>query len=116
MYGIPNCDQVKKARTWLTAQGLAFEFHDFKKAGVSTALLELFLTKTDWSVLLNRKGTTWRKLSPQEQAAVIDAGTAMSCMIAHPSIIKRPILLVQHATSSDLIVGFSEAQYQYLTV
>lgn len=114
LYGIPNCNQVKIARCWLDAQGLAFEFHDYKKAGVSATLLEQFLTRTQWPVLLNRKGTTWRKLPPKAQSAVIDTVSAMSCMIAHPSLIKRPILWVHKALSVDILVGFSEEQYQRL--
>ena len=114
LHGIPNCDQVKKARRWLDDHGLAFEFHDFKKAGVSSPLLELFLVHADWTTLLNRKGTTWRKLSSQEQSAVIDQTSAMSCMLLHPSIIKRPVLLIRDDTSVALMVGFSEQQYQSL--
>ena len=114
LYGIHNCDQVKKARCWLDAQGLTFAFHDYKKAGVSTALLEQFLTQTAWQDLLNRKGTTWRKLSLQEQSAVIDTASAMSYMILHPSLIKRPILWIQQASNVDMYLGFSEAQYRRL--
>lgn len=114
LHGIPNCDQVKKARSWLNDHQLSFEFHDFKKAGVSSALLALFLAHTDWTTLLNRKGTTWRKLSDQEQLAVTDADSAVSCMLAHPSIIKRPVLLIQDAATVTVLVGFSEQQYQSL--
>jgi arsenate reductase len=77
VYGIANCDTVKKARAWLADQGLACEFHDFKKLGVP---------------LLNRKGTTWRKLDAGQQAATVDAGSAQALMLAHPSVIKRPVV------------------------
>ena len=92
VYGIANCDTVKKARTWLTAHGIAFEFHDFKKKGVPPAALDLWLQTLDWETLLNRKGTTWRKLDAATQAAVQDATSAKAVMLAHASVIKRPVV------------------------
>ncbi len=92
LYGIPNCDTVKKARAWLTAQGLVHEFHDFKKAGVPADRLAAWEAALGWEKLLNRKGTTWRKLDPQEQAGAVDAASAHALMRAQPSLIKRPVV------------------------
>ena len=92
VYGIPNCDTVKKARTWLTEHGIAFEFHDFKKQGVSPAALDHWLQTLDWETVLNRKGTTWRKLDAALQAKVQDAASAKTVMLAHASVIKRPVV------------------------
>jgi arsenate reductase len=92
VYGIANCDTVKKARTWLTAHGIAFEFHDFKKEGVPPAALDRWLQTLDWETVLNRKGTTWRKLDATTQAAVQDATSAKAVMLAHASVIKRPVV------------------------
>jgi Spx/MgsR family transcriptional regulator len=105
LYGIPNCDTVKKARAWLQAQGVPFEFVDFKKSGAPAALLHTWLDHPDgpdWQTLLNRRGTTWRSLPPQEQAAVTDADTAVALMEAHPSAIKRPVV----AWPDRVTVGF----------
>ncbi len=92
LYGIPNCDTVKKARAWLTAQGLVHEFHDFKKAGVPADRLTAWESALGWQKLLNRKGTTWRKLNPQEQDSAVDASSAQTLMRAQPSLIKRPVV------------------------
>jgi Spx/MgsR family transcriptional regulator len=92
VYGIPNCDSVKKARVWLHAQGLAHEFHDFKKAGVPVDRLTAWATAVGWPKLLNRQGTTWRKLDPSAQSTVVDALSAQVLMLAQPSLIKRPVV------------------------
>jgi len=92
VYGIPNCDTVKKARTWLTDHGLAYEFHDFKKMGVPEASIEHWIQTVGWEPLLNRKGTTWRKLDASKQANVQDAASAKDVMMRHPSLIKRPVV------------------------
>ena len=92
LYGIPNCDTVKKARAWLNAQGLAHEFHDFKKAGVPADRLAAWESELGWEKLLNRKGTTWRKLAPAEQAGAVDTASAQALMRAQPSLIKRPVV------------------------
>ena len=92
VYGIPNCDTVKKARTWLTEQGIAFEFHDFKKQGVPEAALDRWLHSLGWEAVLNRKGTTWRQLDGATQAQVQDAASAKAVMLAHASVIKRPVV------------------------
>ena len=92
LYGIPNCDSVKKARAWLTAQALTHEFHDFKKAGVPADRLAVWESELGWQKLLNRQGTTWRKLDPAEQAGAVDAVSAQALMRAQPSLIKRPVV------------------------
>ncbi len=83
LYGIPNCDTVKKARTWLDEHGVAYDFHDFKKAGVNDALLDTWLAQVPLATLLNRKGTTWRKLSPEQQAAAADTSVARTLMVGN---------------------------------
>jgi arsenate reductase (glutaredoxin) len=92
VYGIPNCDSVKKARTWLQEQGLEYEFHDFKKQGVPDNRLQHWLQACGWEVLLNRKGTTWRKLDAATQAAVTNAASARALMMQQANVIKRPVI------------------------
>ena len=92
VYGIANCDTVKKARMWLTEHGLAYEFHDFKKMGVPESSLDHWIQIIGWESLLNRKGTTWRKLDASTQASVQDAASARDVMMRHPSLIKRPVV------------------------
>jgi arsenate reductase len=92
LYGIPNCDTVKKARTWLTEQGLDYAFHDFKKQGVPADRLPQWTQALGWEALVNRQGTTWRKLEDATKAAVVDAASAQALMLAQPSVIKRPVL------------------------
>jgi len=92
LYGIPNCDTVKKARAWLAAEGVDYRFHDFKKQGVPEARLEPWLQTLGWEKLINRQGTTWRKLDPAAQSAVGDAAAARALMLSQPSVIKRPVV------------------------
>ncbi len=92
VYGIAHCASVKKARSWLLAQGIAYRFHDFQKQGLPPEQLDAWLQAPGWQALLNRQGTTWRKLGPAQQAEVTDAGTARALMLAQPSVIKRPVL------------------------
>jgi arsenate reductase len=108
LYGIPNCDTVKKARVWLAAQQQDFTFHDFKKQGLDEAAVQHWLRHLDWEVLVNKKGTTWRALPDARKAAVTDAASARALMLEFPSVIKRPLL--QSAASCH--VGFSDAQYR----
>lgn len=110
LYGIPNCSTVKKARAWLAEHKLDAAFHDFKKLGVDAAWLKDVIQQTGWQALLNTRGTTWRKLSEAEKAAVTDEAGAMALMLAQPSIIKRPVLEVD----GRYHLGFTEAQYQAL--
>jgi Spx/MgsR family transcriptional regulator len=92
LYGIPNCDTVKKARTWLADQGLEAVFWDFKKQGVPAAELATWANALGWEPLVNRKGTTWRKLDAATLQAVVDAASAMQLMQSQPSVIKRPVV------------------------
>ena len=93
VYGIPNCDSVKKARVWLSNHGVDYIFHDFKKQGVPPEAVDLWLKQVSWEVLVNRKGTTWRKLDPALQASVTDDASARALMLAHASVVKRPVVV-----------------------
>ncbi|MFZ6756482.1 ArsC family reductase [Undibacterium sp. Ji50W] len=112
LFGIPNCDTVKKARTWLQEQDLAFEFHDFKKQGLSRAAIESWLAHQGLDVLINRKGTTWRALSDAEKASADDTEQAIALMLDKPSVIKRPVMLIANGDQQQVNVGFSVPQYQ----
>ncbi|MEK8030302.1 arsenate reductase [Ideonella sp. DXS29W] len=109
LHGIPNCDTVKRARAWLTEQGRAHEFIDFKKAGASRADLERWAAAVGWEKLLNRQGTTWRKLAPEVQAGVTDASSAVQLMQAQTSVIKRPVV---EWPDGSVTVGFSPEVWQ----
>ena len=112
VYGIPNCDTVKKARTWLAEHDIAFEFHDFKKQGVPPAALDRWLHNLGWETVLNRKGTAWRKLDPALQAQVIDAASAKAVMLAHASVIKRPVVEWPSAPKGKTVsVGFNASDW-----
>jgi Spx/MgsR family transcriptional regulator len=108
VYGIPNCDTVKKARTWLTDHGLDATFHDFKKQGVPATEVDVWLAAVGWETLLNRKGTTWRKLDPAQQANVTDSASAKKVMLEHASTIKRPVIAWP---SGQVTVGFTPDQW-----
>ena len=103
LYGIPNCDTVKKARTWLLDNGIDFTFHDFKKQGLTPELVRGWLNDLDWETLVNRKGTTWRNLPDERKASITDADSALALMLEHPSVIKRPVL----QGAGPVSVGFS---------
>ena len=107
LYGIPNCDTVKKARAWLVEHGQDHRFHDFKKQGVPPEQLARWVRAAGWEKLLNRKGTTWRKLDAATQAAVVDAASAQALMLANPSVIKRPVV----DWGQDITVGFDAADW-----
>jgi Spx/MgsR family transcriptional regulator len=107
LYGIKNCDTMKKARAWLDGHGVAYAFHDYKTAGVERELLERWCRQVGWEALLNRAGTTFRKL-PNEDKQVNDAKTAIALMLAQPSIIKRPVLSLG---DGKLLVGFKPDLY-----
>ena len=109
VYGIPNCDTVKKTRTWLTEHSVDYQFHDFKKQGVPADLLTGWATAVGWETLLNRKGTTWRKLDPAIQAAVVDANSAQALMLEHASVIKRPVVVW---ADGSVTVGFTDAAFR----
>lgn len=107
LYGIPNCDTVKKARNWLDAQGIAYAFHDYKKLGAVEAKLQEWVAEAGLEKVLNRAGTTFRKL-PDADKADLDAARAVRLMAAQPSCIKRPV--VEHP--GGLLVGFKETDWQ----
>ena len=106
-YGIPNCDTVKKARTWLEARGIGYAFHDYKKEGADPARLSGWSDAAGWETLLNRRGTTYRALSEADKAG-IDRAKAIRLMQANPSLIKRPV--VEH--NGGLLVGFDPAEWE----
>lgn len=111
LYGILNCDTVRKARAWLDANGIAYTFHDFKKAGLDAGLIKTWLKDIPWDTLLNRKGTTWRSLSDARKADITDSDSAGALMVELPSIVKRPVL---QTSGQPVQVGFSEARYQQI--
>jgi len=92
LYGIPNCDTVKRARAWLAEHGTEHRFHDFKKAGVPPERLAEWLRQLGWEALLNRQGATWRKLDEARRAGIVDAVSARALMLEQPSVIKRPVV------------------------
>jgi Spx/MgsR family transcriptional regulator len=107
LFGIPNCDTVKKARAWLTAQGLDYQFHDFKKQGVPPERLNAWLAAVGWEKLLNRQGTSWRKLDAPTQATAVDAESAAKLLILNASLIKRPVVeWADLPCEADISVGF----------
>lgn len=109
LFGIPNCDTVRKARQWLDGNDIPYRFHDFRKDGLDATQLKHWCEALGWESLLNRRGTTWRQL-PEAARAGIDATRAQALMLAQPSLIKRPVL----QTGSTLEVGFTADRYQTL--
>lgn len=106
LYGIAKCDSCRRARQWLEDHGIEHRFHDLRKDGLSPRTLDRWLAEAGWEGLLNRRGTTWRGL-PERDKDHLDARTARRLMLAHPTLVKRPVLEVGAA----LLVGFSSAQY-----
>ena len=106
MYGIKSCDTVKKARAWLDARGVAYDFHDYKVAGIDEARLRSWVGEFGWEKVLNRAGTTFRKL-PDAEKADLDADKAVALMLAQPSMIKRPVLDLE----SRRLLGFDAASW-----
>ena len=107
MYGIKNCDTVKKACAWLTLHNIEFQFHDLRKDGLSEALVQQWLEKLGFAALINKKGTTWRQLADKEKNITHNA-LALTLMLAKPTLIKRPIV----TTNEHIYVGFTPAYYQ----
>lgn len=107
LYGIKNCSTMKKASDWLRDQGLEFEFHDYKKQGLEAARLQAWVAELGWETLINRRGTTWRKL-PEAEREGINEARAIELMLAHPSLIKRPVLDL----GDRRLVGFSPELYK----
>ncbi len=108
MYGIKNCDTIKKARSTLAASGIDYRFHDYRVDGLDAALLQQFIDRLGYQALLNTRGTTWRKLSDAERTAVSDAASASALMLAQPAIIKRPLLA---APNGELLAGYNADLY-----
>ena len=107
LYGIPNCDTVRKARKWLDAEGVEYTFHDFKKEGVAESDLRQWIAAAGLDVVLNRRGTTWRKLSDADKAKAETESGAIDLLVQHPSMIKRPVAV--HAGGT--LVGFKEDEW-----
>ena len=110
LFGIPNCDTIKKARRWLEANGVDYDFHDYKKLGVPEKKLKNWIKQAGWETVLNKRGTTWRKLDDDVKDNMDDA-SARKVMLDNPSIIKRPIL----ESGNTLLIGFNEADYLKIT-
>lgn len=113
VFGIPNCDTVKKSRVWLQEQAIDFVFHDFKKQGLDQHTIEQWLQHLSLDVLINRKGTTWRALSDEQKTAASNREQAISLMLSHPSLIKRPVVQISQGQQIQHVsVGFSTAQFE----
>jgi arsenate reductase len=112
IYGIKNCDTMKKARAWLEQHGVDYVFHDYKTEGIERARLEQWCKKVGWEILLNRAGTTFRKL-PESEKANVDAHRAVQLMLEQPSMIKRPVL---ELGGGKLLVGFTPENYRAMIV
>ncbi len=110
VYGIPNCDTMKKARRWLDDHAIEYEFHDYKKKGIDESLLRKWIDQVGWEVLLNRRGMMWRKLDETKKQN-IDKTSAIGIMLDTPSIIKRPVLVDEN---QNILVGFKENEYRGL--
>jgi Spx/MgsR family transcriptional regulator len=113
VFGIANCDTVKRARAWLKARGVAAGFHDFAKSGVPADRLAAWITEFGWERVLNRRGTSWRRLSDEERAAVIDADTAVAVILKRHSLIKRPVV---EWDDGRLSIGFDAGQPPWSTL
>lgn len=109
VYGIPNCDTMKKARRWLEANGVEYEFHDYKKLGAPENKLKSWIRQTGWETVLNKRGTTWRKLDDKVKDN-INNNSAINIMLENPSIIKRPVL----ESGELLLIGFKQDEYKQL--
>ena len=106
MYGIPNCDTIKKAKKWLQQAGIDFEFHDYRKQGVDTEMVTVFCNHFGWEQVVNKRGTTYRQLTP-EQKDTLSESSAIPLLVKHPAMIKRPVLLVD----GQYYIGFKAEQY-----
>ncbi|MCC4855418.1 ArsC family reductase [Vibrio lentus] len=106
MFGIPNCDTIKKAKKWLEAEGIEFEFHDYRKQGINEELVKTFCSELGWELVLNKRGTTYRQLT-QEQKDTLTEEKAVALLVEQPAMIKRPILNVD----GKLHIGFKADQY-----
>ncbi|MEB7887912.1 ArsC family reductase [Hafnia alvei] len=107
LYGIKNCDTIKKAKKWLEEQQIAYQFHDYRTDGLDAELLRTFIEQLGWESLLNTRGTTWRKLNESVRQSINNADSAAELMLAQPAIIKRPLLAHNHR----MLLGFNPDQY-----
>ena len=107
LYGIPNCDTVKKARNWLISHNIEVDFHDYKKEGITKEKLKQWSKEAGWEKLLNKKGTTWRQLPTETQASIVSEREAIALMKESPSLIKRPVIEL----GNKIMVGFNEEAY-----
>jgi arsenate reductase len=107
VYGITNCDTIKKARAWLESHGVQYEFHDFKKQGITQEKLKQWCAKFGWEKVLNKSGMMWRKTSEEEKAKVVDETTAIQFMIQVPNSIKRPVV----EYDGEILLGFDEEEF-----
>ena len=107
LYGIPNCDTVKKARNWLSSHNIEVDFHDYKKEGITKEKLKQWSKATGWEKLLNKKGTTWRQLPAETQAGIVKEREAIALMMENSSLIKRPVIEL----GNKIMVGFDEEVY-----
>ena len=109
LYGIKNCDTIKKARKWLETNDITYQFHDVRTDGVTAADIERWIRACGWETVLNKRGTTWRKL-PETVQQANDESTVVELLLEHPAMIKRPVL----ETASTIEIGFKEARYREL--
>jgi arsenate reductase (glutaredoxin) len=107
VYGIKNCSTVKKALDWLSKNNIEYEFHDYKKLGISPAKLQQWSDRIGWELLLNKKGTTWKMLEPEAQKSITDRNSAFKLMIEKTSVIRRPII----ESGDGVLLGFDETKY-----
>lgn len=108
IYGIPNCDTIKKTLHWFKANNIPFEFHDYKKEGITAAKLKSWFKQVGMEMIINKKSTTWKALNPDEQASVTNPAAAIALILKNESIIKRPVI---EAGDKVLMVGFDENKY-----
>jgi arsenate reductase len=108
LYGIENCDQVRRARHWLDAAGVRYRFHDFRRDGLTREMLERWLSHVPWDALLNRRGQAWRRLDAERRAQVVDQASAIEALLASPLLVKRPVV----EAGARLLIGFSEPVFQ----
>ena len=112
VYGIPNCDTVKKVRTWLDKNNIEYQFHDYKKEGITAAKIKNWFKQFPLEKILNKASTTWKELSAEEKAAVVDEKSAIELMVSKTSAIKRPV--IEDETGKAVAVGWSEKDYEKL--
>jgi len=108
LYGLQSCDTVRRARAWLAERGVACDFHDFKKLGVPAGRLDAWIAAVGWQALVNRQGSTWRKLEPAMQQSVVDGPSARVLLLGHCSVIKRPVV---EWSDRQITVGFDATQW-----